>query len=223
MAALNSAALNDPAPPVRIAATEALGMIDPDSASNALIHLAGDHIDELAAAAVTALADVRSADGRAAEYIRAARDERRIVRLAAIAVLAAAPDNDTRHRYCSVSPQPTTNLTSGEPLSRRSAMSTVRQDPVGDEAVQMLVAMLIDGERGQEAAAALGAGPARRTARERRRSSHHPDAMIRRAIVDMLGHYRHSEATTLLVDALNDKAAAVRDAATLALGRRRHV
>ena len=42
VAALNSAALNDPAPPVRIAATEALGVIDPDSASNALIHLAGD-------------------------------------------------------------------------------------------------------------------------------------------------------------------------------------
>jgi HEAT repeat protein len=86
----------------------------------------------------------------------------------------------------------------------------------------MLVAMLTDGERGQEAAAALARLPVERLASVAGHL-HHPDAMIRRAIVDMLGRSRHSEATTLLVDALNDKAAAVRDAATLALGRRRHV
>ena len=153
--------------------------------------------------------------------LRAARDERRIVRLAAIAVLAAAPDDDTASVLQRVA------ATDNEFDIRRTAVQALsdvarRQGPVGDEAVQMLVAMLTDGERGQEAAAALARLPVDRLASVAGHL-HHPDATIRRAIVDMLGRSRHSEATTLLVDALNDKAAAVRDAATLALGRRRHV
>jgi HEAT repeat protein len=42
-------------------------------------------------------------------------------------------------------------------------------------------------------------------------------------VVEMLGRSRHSEATTLLFDALSDESASVREAAMLALGRRRHV
>jgi len=52
---------------------------------------------------------------------------------------------------------------------------------------------------------------------------HHPDPSTRRAVVDMLGRSRHSEATTLLFDALNDETGGVREAAMLALDRRRHV
>jgi HEAT repeat protein len=220
LAALNSAALNDPAPPVRIAATEALGVIDPDSASNALIDLAHSDIAELAAAAVTALAHVRTAEGRATVR-RAARDERQIVRLAAIAALAAAPDNDTAsalQRVAATDPGRDLRRAAVEALSELAA----RADTVGDEAVQMLVAMLTDGERGQEAAGALARLPADRLASVGRHLQH-PDPTIRRAVVDMLGRSRHTEATTLLADAFNDKAAAVREAARLALERRRHV
>jgi HEAT repeat protein len=86
----------------------------------------------------------------------------------------------------------------------------------------MLVGMLTDGERSQEAAAALARLPVERLASVAGHL-HHPDPSIRRAVVDVLGRSRHTEATTWLVNALDDKAAAVREAAILALGRRRHV
>jgi HEAT repeat protein len=218
--ALESAALNDPAPPVRIAAVEALAAIAPDDAAALFVQLADDPLDELAAAAVTALGRLRRDDGRAAVR-RAIRDPRRAVRVAAINALAAEPDDDAvllLHR---------TAATDAEEDIRRTTVEAMadiarRGGQLGEEVAEMLVAMLTDPVRGPDAAAALARLPAERLA-ALARHLHHPDPLIRRAVVEMLGRSRHSEATTLLFDALNDDTGAVREAAMLALGRRRHV
>jgi HEAT repeat protein len=218
--ALVSAALTDPAPPVRVAATEAVGALDPGSASDILIRLADDQLAEIAAAAVAALARVRTEAGRAAVR-KAVRDHRRLVRLAAITALTAEPDHDTAEVLQRVA------ATDNEEDIRRTAVDGLSEvarhaGTAGNEAAEMLVAMLTDPERCQDAAAALARLPASRLAVVARQL-HHPDPSTRRAVVEMLGRSRHSEATTLLFDALNDEAASVREAAMLALGRRRLV
>jgi HEAT repeat protein len=82
--------------------------------------------------------------------------------------------------------------------------------------------MLTDGDGAEGAAAALSRLPA---ARIESMAQHlrHPDAVVRRTVVELLGRSRHSQATTLVVEALADSSALVREAATLALARRRHV
>jgi HEAT repeat protein len=144
-----------------------------------------------------------------------------MVRLAAIAALTATPEDDTAQVLQQVA------VTDSEPDVRSTAvdaLSEVARQPgaAGDEAAEMLVTMLTDAERCQDAAAALARLPAGRLAAVARQL-HHPDPLTRRAVVDMLGRSRHSEATTLLFDALSDESASVREAAMLALGRRRHV
>jgi HEAT repeat protein len=220
LAALTSAALNDPAPPVRVAATEALGALYPDRASAVFVRLADEAVDEIAAAAVAALARDRSDAGRATVR-RAVRDQRRMVRLAAITALTAMSGDDTAQVLQQVA------VTDSEPEVRSTAVDALgdlarQPDAAGDEAAAMLVAMLTDAERCQDAAAALARLPAARLAAVARQL-HHPDPLTRRAVVEMLGRSRHSEATTLLFDALSDESASVREAAMLALGRRRHV
>jgi HEAT repeat protein len=220
VSALKSAALNDAAPPVRIAATEALGLIDPGAAADVFIALTAEAIDELAAAAVTALARVGTTESQAA-VLRAVHDNRRVVRLAAVSALADEPRGET------VSVLQRTVATDPDDHVRRSAVDALselarRADQTGADAAEILVAMLIDAERGQDAAAALARLPAGRLPIVARHL-HHPDPATRRAVVETLGRSRHSEATTLLFDALNDETAVVREAAVLALGRRRHV
>jgi HEAT repeat protein len=184
------------------------------------VRLADEAVDEIAAVAVAALARDRSDAGRAT-VLRAVRDHRRMVRLAAITALTATPDDDTAQVLQQVA------VTDSEPDVRSSAvdaLSEVARQPgaAGDEAAEMLVAMLTDAERCQDATAALARLPAGRLAAIARQL-HHPDPLTRRAVVEMLGRSRHSEATTLLFDALSDESASVREAAMLALGRRRHV
>lgn len=219
-APLSALALHDAAPPVRIAAVEALAALDSAGAADIFERLAGNRIDELAAAAVAALARVATPNGRAAVR-RAAHDPRRIVRLAAVSALAAEPDDHTSlilQRAAATDPDEDVRRAAADALGEVAR----RTDQSGDDAAQALVALLTDERRGQDAAAGLGRLPANRLTAVARHLQH-SDPATRRAVVETLGRSRHSEATTLLLDALTDQAATVREAAVLALGRRRHV
>ena len=218
---LRAVALHDVAVPVRIAAVEALAAIDASAAEEVFSNLLSDAREELAAAAVTAVAFLPAAAEVPPQLLRAVDDPRRLVRSAALQACVAHPAESTvrlLQRVAGSDP---------EPGLRHAALDALAQiadhdSSAGNSAIQVLVAALTDADGAHAAAAGL----ARLRAHRLGAMAAHlkgPDPATRRAIVDTLGRSRHSEATALLVAALSDDSVLVRDAALSALGRRRHV
>jgi HEAT repeat protein len=218
---LRVVAARDVAVPVQIAAVEALAAIDASAAEEVFTQLLSDPREELAAAAVMAVASLPAATEVPPQLLRAVDDPRRLVRSAALQACVAHPAESTVRLLQRVAGS------EAEPGLRHAALNALARiaahdSSPGKSAVEVLVAALTDAEGADAAAAALARLPASRLGVIAAHMTG-PNPATRRAIVDTLGRSRHSEATALLMAALNDDSVLVRDAALLALGRRRHV
>jgi HEAT repeat protein len=206
----------DAAPHVRIAALDVVGAIGGAGAVEAVRALAGDPHSEVAAAALAALGRFAAADA-VSELQEALRSGDTPRRLAAIRGLAAQAGESA------VGALEWTALADDDASVTAAAIAALEsiaaaETPAGTAAVQSLCGMLGDAGRRDAAAAALARLPVSRLP-DVAHALHHPSVDVRAAAVDMLGRCQHAEATALVIRALDDAAAAVRESAVTTLMR----
>lgn len=207
----------DPLPHVRVAALDAVGSVGDASAVTSLARCAEDDERDVAAAALRALGRLGTSDALAT-LKAAARADDPSRRLAAVQALAAhgTPDAVGQLEW----------LAGGDP---DAAIGTAAIASLGDVAAR--------GDAGAIAAVdalvALCGDPARRDAATNvitalppsviphvARGLGHPQAPVRRRVVECLGRFLDPDATSFIAAALQDDAPVVRETAVVALARR---
>ena len=214
--ALTRLARADAAPHVRIAAIDALGALAARPAIEVIKTLTSDAHAEVAAAALSTLGRLQAAEGLP-ELQEALRAPDAVRRLAAIGGLAAHGSADA------VPSLEWAALADDDEAVVRAAIAALetvalREDGAGSVAVETLCRMLGDAGRRERAAAALAQLPMSRLP-EVARGLQHPSPDVRCAVVDVLGRFRHGDATGRVAEALTDSASVVREAALTTLMR----
>jgi PAS domain S-box-containing protein len=214
---LTELARADRAPHVRIAALAALGGVAPSALSEVAPSMVDDPDEDVAAAAVTALAYVHGAD---ADVLLAAA-----IRGASAAMRLAATDALTQRG----TPEAVAALEWAAQLSDPPALSALAMDGlrrIADSsdlqgrhaAIAALLALAGDPAHRDQVIVVLGAlspaasGLLRDAARDSRPA-------VRVAVIEALARMRDTRASQIIADALADDAPAVRSAAVAALGR----
>jgi HEAT repeat protein len=202
---------------VRIAALEAVGLIDDPAASEILLpHTDGEN-SELAAAALRALGRVSNHPGAAAALRAALRSPDPVRRLAAAAALAGQPDPKTVEalQWAAVADE-------ADPvaLSAIEALGTHarRPDATGEAACAALTTLTAEPRRRESAIATLAALPETRAVHV---AAGLRDArpLVRCATVAALGRMKNPDASAAVRAALDDDDAVVRETAITTLDR----
>jgi HEAT repeat protein len=204
-------ARSDPAPPVRIAAMEAIAALRIERGVPALIGALNDAEPDIASQAATALGAFDTAESRAA-LRPLVSSHRPPVRRAAIESLGQLKDSTAVDAIREVARH------GGDDLSCRVAIVALSR--IGSSAsTNALIALLAERGCRAEASRALTAssGVALSTLIEGLRN---PDAGIRCSLIEILGRVRRADITRAVSAALGDETAAVRNAAEQALTRR---
>jgi HEAT repeat protein len=207
---------SDPAMHVRIAAIEALGALGGGACVEMLLALAAARDEDLAAAAVRSLG--RSTDPRAADVLRGAlRASAAAVRLAAVTAFRSRGSDDG---------VPALQWTAVADADDTIAMAAVealgalgrRTGAEGAVAVDALLACTAEPRTRDAAVAALSHLPETRIDAVAAGLSH-AQPSVRIAVIAALARLRHPDASAAMRGALDDKEAAVREAAVVALDR----
>ena len=213
--ALARRAAQDPAGHVRIAALEAIGSLDGPTAADVLMPYAAGDDDELAAAALRALAHVP--DPRVGPVLQSAlRSPSPVRRLAAVQGLAGHPGADT---FAALEWTADGDADAGVAAVAVEALATAARSGDGEgPAIGALIRLAASRERGERAVAALAGLPATRIATIAARFAG-AGAPERVAVVDALGRMRHPDASAVIMAALHDPDERVRCAAIGTLDR----
>jgi HEAT repeat protein len=204
-------ARTDSAPPVRIAAMEAIAALRIDRGVPALIAALNDPEPDIASQAAAALGAFGNAESRAA-LVPLVTSERAPVRRAAIESLGRLKDSSAVDAIRDVA------LNGGDDLACRVAIGALAK--IGSVAsTNALIALLAERGCRAEASRALttSSGVALSTMIDGLR---HPDAGIRCTLIEILARVRRADITRAVSEALGDDTAAVRNAAEQALTRR---
>ncbi|HET9468791.1 MAG TPA: HEAT repeat domain-containing protein, partial [Vicinamibacterales bacterium] len=212
---LRTLAASDPAPPVRIAAIEAVGSICGDGALDILSPLI-DEDGDIGLAAIRASGCVRTE--QTIETLRGvlrSRDATR--RRAAAEAIAACGGSDA------IEPLQWTASSDTDPSVVRAALNGLgtianSNTAASSTAVRALVALLSDSAR-RSAAMDVAARLAPTAIPVLAESMGTDDPPVRRGVVEALGRLSHSVASAYLQKALSDADAAVRREAIRALSR----
>jgi HEAT repeat protein len=205
----------DPAVPVRLAAIDALGRLDPPEALEVLEPLARSHEQDVARAAIGALGYVARPEALAA-LERAARAAHPWQRLAAVDALARRVDTkvtDILQWAAAADDDSDVVRAAIDALTRVGLREGERQ---GSDATRALIALTEEPTRRRMAIAALGSLPPRRID-DVAAGLRHPSAHARCASVEALGRMRHPDASRAIESALNDPSPTVRLAAVAEL------
>jgi HEAT repeat protein len=208
--ALLALATNDPVPPVRIAALDALTALGDAPDAGALRAIADDPDAAVAAPALAALGAARGHD-TLEPLLAALAHEDRVRRLAALDALARRRDADAVTAVATVARR------SADPEERTRALEVLAA--TGDErAVAALVDVARDPARSGAVVATLATLPEERVA-WMRSALDHGDVHVRCTVIEALGRMRHRAAGVLLAEALRDPHPGVHAAAAYALTR----
>jgi HEAT repeat protein len=206
----------DPLPHVRIAALDAVGRVGDTTAVTHLARCAEDDEKDVAGAALRALGRLGAPDALAT-LRAAARADDPARRLAAVEALAAhgTPDAVGQLEW----------LAGGDPDTAVAAAAVVslgevaaRAETGAVAAVDALVALCSDPAR-RAAAADVISGLPPSLIPHVARGLRHPQAPVRRRVVECLGRFLDQHATAFIAGALQDDAAIVRETAVAALAR----
>jgi len=208
-------ARQDGAMHVRIAALEAIGIIDGDQATETLVSYANGDEPELAAAALRGLGTI--SDERATTTLRSRiRDASPLLRSAAVEGLSRL-STDERVRLLAW----TAGAEQDQAVAHTAIEALARLAKAGlqaDNAVDALVELTTEPSRRQQAIAALSALPDTRIPRVTS-ALHRDPPVVRRALIGALGRMKHPDASAALRAALEDEDALVREEAVIALDR----
>lgn len=212
---LTRIATDDPAPPVRIAAIEAIGRISGDGALDVLSPLIAED-GEVGLAAIRASGCVRTVETVAAlrDVLRSRDVARRTAAIEAITECGGADAVDPLQWTASSDEDPAVVQAALNGLGTIANSNT----SASSGAVRALVALLSDSSRGSGAMEVAGrlAPTAIPVLAE---SLGTDDPPVRRGVVEALGRLSHSVASSYLQRALSDGDAAVRREAVRALSR----
>lgn len=206
---LERLASTDPVPPVRVAAVEALGALDVSAAAPLLERIVATAESEVALAAIASLGAFRGSAGVPAllRIARASAGERRL----------RAAEALQRHADPEILPVAEHLAASDDAALRALALGLLAR--IGTErAVRALVELAAEPRLRGAVVRALSelADP---TCAPVRQALNHPDAAVRRDVVEALARSRHPHAARLLVSALDDDSPRVRLEVARALAR----
>lgn len=205
---LKRLAANDPVPPVRAAAVEALGALNAVRAEPLLESIATMAESDVALAAIEALGALRGTAG-VPSLLRLARGTTGDRRLRAMEALL-------RHPVPEATGVARTLAASGDAALRTLALRLLAA--IGDEAAVAAIVELVDVAPRRDLVRALSELPDP-TCLPVRQALAHPDAAVRRVVVEGLARSRHPRAARVLVTALDDDSPHVRLEAARGLGR----
>ncbi len=215
--ALARTAASDAAPHVRIAALQTIAALD----AEAVVPLAARYIDQpdddLACAAVTALA---GATGAAADDLleRAAYDPRVPVRAAAAQALARRGSVRASGILAWVARSADSPAMCNAAVEALRRIASTPDAPGQDAALETMLELGTAPDRRESIVTAIAALPVQRIdALARALAS--PHAGVRHVVVEALARMRHPQASAALARALADDDAAIRTAAVAAFGR----
>jgi len=208
--ALSALAQADPAGHVRINAVKALGRIDGPETAGLVISLVDDPDEDLVEAALSALGRLNDprADKILLQAIQAEDPRRRIT------AIQALRDNPSPDRVSSLQWVAASDMV---PEVAEAAMAALTAKATA-EAVNALAGLAADPGRRESAVSALAGLPGH-AMYHLRRSMAHSGEPARLAIVDALSRMKRSEATDMVIAALDDRAPSVRLAAVQGLTR----
>jgi HEAT repeat protein len=208
-------AQSDPAPQVRVAAIDALGSLAARAATDVVKQLASDSDDDVSAAALAALGHLISSEVPAElqDGLRAGAPVRRLAAIRGLAASGAGPAIRALEWAALADEQDDVVSEAISAIER-----VARRETASDHAVDALCRLLGDPARRERAAAALARLPATYLGNVAR-GLQDPSADVRAAVVDVLGRAQKAEATALVVTALTDPDAAVRETAVATLMR----
>ena len=210
-ARLTERARTDSAPPVRIAAFEAVAELRIARGLPVLVAALGDPEADIVSAAALALGAFDAEESRAALVDLLVRDNAQVVR-AAMEALGALREERAVARIARIA------SSADDELTRRSAISAL--GAIGSaESTRALVALLSDRDCRADASRVLTSATA-----EGLEALIHglqdPDAGIRCSVIEILGRVKRADLSRAVSGALDDEAQAVRSAAEQALTRR---
>lgn len=206
---LGRLALHDTAPPIRIAAIEALASFRQTGAVSLLEQLTRDPEQEVAEAALRGLGAFSRSSTRHV-LAREVRSEDQVRRGAALAAIAHQRNEEWI-------PQLRELAESGDLATRTASIAALRDIGSGS-AIATLVQLAESMQLRPAVLAALGTLDARQVAFLGDALAYEKEG-IRCMVVEALGRSKHPAGTSLLVGALDDPAPSVRLAATQALSR----
>ena len=216
LADLGAAASSDPTPFVRIAALEAIGVLDGPRAAELLATHADEPASEIASAALRSLGRVADAsvDGILMRALRSTDPARRLSAVTAFSMRGGAGAQSALRWAAEAD-------ASAEVAD--AAMVGLARLAVGAsdgwaEAIDALVELTANSSRRDDAMAALARIPAERIERVGRGLGH-PAERVRRQTIEALIRIKHPEASARVRAALDDPDAAVRESAVTALNR----
>jgi HEAT repeat protein len=214
---LAAVALTDRAPQVRIAAVEALGVIDPGAAFPVAEQLLSEPDEDLASAALTAIA--ASPDARSDTPIeQAVRSGSQALRAAAIRALAGRRTTAAVDALAWATRVDDTSDQAGAAVEALGTIAAAAGGDVRSAAIAALVDLGSDPGRREAAVAQLARVPADGIA-EVAQALASPWPGARLAAVEALARMRHPRASAALAAALRDVDPAVRAAAVSSFGR----
>ena len=213
--ALVNTACSDPAPHVRIAAFDAIGLLGDTEAVPALLGCADDPDPDVAAAALRALGALRAGDAIPLLQ-RGTRADAVKIRVAAIDGLAANGSETAVAALAWVAGADAEPPVISAAISSLATVAASSAEGAG-LAIASLLELQADSRRADAASSALSRLAAR--VDDVAHGLRHPHADIRRRTVDTLARMRAAAATRHLLDALDDRVPAVRETAVMALAR----
>jgi HEAT repeat protein len=215
--ALARTAAADAAPHVRITALQTIAVLDPDAVVPLAARYVGEPDDDLACAAVAALAGV--AGGGADDLLeRAAHDVRVPVRAAAIQALAARGSVRAPGMLAWAARTTDSPALAGAAIDALRRIAAAPDAPGGDGALATLLELGAVPDRRESIVAAIAALPTHAVDTLGAALSS-PHAGVRHVVVEALARMRHPRASAALARALADEDASIRTAAVAAFGR----
>jgi len=198
---------HDPAPHVRLAAIEVVGRLKPSEALNILEPLLRSGNEDIARAALAALAHVDQPEALATleQAVRSTAPWQRHAAIDALASRAETTIPRTLQWVAAADGQADVARAAVDALARLGG----RDDGQGLEATRALLNLTAEPAQREWAIAALGALPARRTA-DVAEGLRDPSADVRCATVEALSRMRRQDASRALESALDDPAPRVR-------------
>jgi HEAT repeat protein len=212
--ALATLASKDPAPHVRLAALETIGLIDGPAATGLLAPYADDPATDIAVAALAALGHV-SDEAAIVPLALALRSDDPLRRIAAAQALTMRGGTASVQAL-----RWTAGADTSDEVVRAAieGMAHLAAGANGGEAIDALVDLTGDHRQCETAVATLARVPVGQVERVARGLGH-PAADVRRAVVDVLTRMKHADAAVHVHAALENDDAAVREAAVTALDR----
>ena len=216
LADLGAAASSDPTPFVRIAALEAIGVIDGPRAADLLATHADDPAAEIASAALRSLGRVADAsvDGILTHALRSTDQVRRLSAVTAFSMRGGAGAVAALRWAAEADASAEVGAAAMDGLARLA----VGASDGWAEAIDALVELTANSSRRDDAMAGLARTPAERIERVERGLTH-PADRVRRQTIDALIRIKHPEASARVRAALDDPDAVVRESAVTALHR----